>query len=95
MVAYIILTVWIPQNYPKRDSEREGWVGLTTTLAGCSVLGVFIALYLSVQDGPFSFVEHVGFGWVVVSVGLLGLWISIQPLAMHEFVQRTTENSDE
>jgi hypothetical protein len=96
LIAHVVQMSWVLQNSRKRGSDRENWVGANTGLGICAVTGIGVALALSSHEESFNWLEGFGFAWVVVSSGLLGLWIAIQPWAMYHWTHLfNTEYSDE
>jgi uncharacterized membrane protein YfcA len=96
LVAYAVQVAWAIQHSRDRGPDRENWVGITTGLGVCALIGVLAALCLSVHEEPLNLLEGLGFAWVVMSIGLLGLWIAIQPWVMYEWTHRfNTEYPDE
>jgi hypothetical protein len=85
LVAYAVQMSWVLENSRKRGADRENWVGFATGVGVCALFGIGIALALGGHSGSLSLLEHLAFGWSVVSIGLLGAWIAMQPWAMYEW----------
>jgi hypothetical protein len=96
LVADAVQTGWFLQNSRKRGADRENWIGVMAGLSGCALIGITIALLLSDHQGSYAWFEQIGFGWVVVSLFLLGASIALQPLTTYEWVHSlSTEYPDE
>lgn len=96
LVAYTVQTGWVIQTSRHRGADRENWVGITTGLGCCALVGILIALCLSPHEERLSLLEGFGFAWAVISVGLLGLWTAIQPWAIYDLNHSfNTEYPDE
>lgn len=62
----------------------------------CSLLGIAIALILSDKPEPLTWPEMIGFAWALVSIGMLGFFIALQPFAIYEWAHSlNTEYPDE
>ena len=85
LVAYAVQMSWVLENSRKRGADRENWVGFATGVGVCALFGIGIALALGGHSGSLSLLEHLALGWSVVSIGLLGAWIAMQPWAMYEW----------
>lgn len=85
LIAYAVQTSWVLQASRKRGSQRENWVGVTSGVGLCALIGVFAALALAGHDEPLNWLEAFAFGWVVVANALLGAWIAFQPWAMYHW----------
>jgi len=83
LVAYAVQMSWVLKASRKRGANRENWVGLTTGIGFCALLGIIVALALAGHDESFNWLEAFAFGWVVVATLLLGSWIAFQPWAMY------------
>jgi hypothetical protein len=96
LVAYAVETSWVLQSSRRRGSDRENWVGVMAGLGGFALLGIGFALALSSYRDPFSLLQELGFAWAIVSIGMLGIWVAIQPWAMYEWTHSlNTEYPDE
>jgi len=96
LVAYTVQTGWVIQTSRKRGAERENWVGLTTGIGSCALIGILIALCLSPHEENPSLSEGFGFAWAVTSIGFLGLWTALQPWAIYDLNHSfNTEYPDE
>ena len=96
LVAYAVQTSWVIQSSRKRGANREYWVGLTTGVGLCALVGILVALCLAPHREPLDLVEGLGFAWVVTSVGFLGLWTALQTWTMYDLHHAfTTEYPDE
>jgi hypothetical protein len=85
LVAYAVQMSWVLENSRKRGADRENWVGFATGVGVCALGGIGIALALSGHHGSLNPFEQLGFAWALVSIGVLGGWIAIQPWAMYEW----------
>jgi predicted phage tail protein len=68
-------------------------LGLLVGLAAAGLAGVVVALLISahLMAGHSNLLDAAGLSWTVVSLGLLGGVVVIQPLLVHEW---TPESSD-
>jgi hypothetical protein len=74
----------------------RNWVGVTTGVGCCALVGILVALALAGHHEPFNWLEAFAFGWVVIGNLLLGLWIAVQPWAMYQWTHWfSTEYPDE
>lgn len=96
LVAFAVQTGWVVQASRKRGDDRENWVGMTAGIGSCALLGILVALCLSVHTEPLDLLEGFGFAWVVASVGFLGVWTALQAWAMYDLHHAfNTEYPDE
>lgn len=96
LVAYVVQTGWVIQTSRKRGTDRENWVGMTTGVGSCALVGILIALCLSPHEEPLGLIEGFGFAWATISIGFLGLWTAIQPWAIYDLNHAfNTEYPDE
>ncbi len=96
LVAYAVQMSWALQASRKRGSQRENWVGVTTGVGACAMVGITLALALAGHHEPLNWLEAFAFGWVVIAVALLGIWIAFQPWAMYHWTHSfTTEYPDD
>jgi hypothetical protein len=96
LVADAVQIGWFLQNSRKRGADRENWVGIMAGLSACALIGITISLLLADHRGSFTWFEQIGFGWVVVSLFLLGLLVAFQPLNTYEWAHSlNTEYSDD
>ncbi len=96
LVAYAVQMSWALQASRKRGSQRENWVGVTTGVGFCALVGILIALALAGHDESFNWLESFAFGWVVIAIALLGIWVAFQPWAIYHWTHSfNTEYPDE
>lgn len=96
LVAYAIQMSWALQTSRKRGSQRENWVGVTSGIGFCALISIALALALADHHEPLNWLEAFAFGWVVVGIALLGIWIAFQPWAMYHWTHSFhTEYPDE
>ena len=96
LIAYTVQTGWVIQTSRKRGADRENWVGMATGIGSCALSGILIALWLSAREEPLGLLEGFGFAWAVTSIGFLGLWTALQPLAIYDLNHSfNTEYPDE
>jgi amino acid transporter len=96
LVAYAVQMSWALQASRKRGSDRENWVGVTSGVGLCALIGILLALALAGHREPLNWLESFAFGWVVVATALLGIWIAFQPWAMYHWTHLfNTEYPDE
>ncbi len=69
---------------------------MTTGVGLCALIGIGFALALADHHEPLNWLEAFAFGWAVVAVALLGIWIAFQPWAMYHWTHWfSTEYPDE
>jgi putative flippase GtrA len=85
LVAYTLSMSWVLQASSKRGPGRENWVGLTTGVGLCALIGIALALGLAGHHERLNWFESFAFGWVVIANLLLGVWIAVQPWAMYNW----------
>jgi putative flippase GtrA len=96
LVAYAVQMSWVLKASRKRGSDRENWVGVTTGVGSCALLGIVVSLALAGHHESYNRLEAFAFGWAVVSSALLGIWIAFQPWAMYHWTHVfNTEYPDE
>jgi uncharacterized membrane protein YgdD (TMEM256/DUF423 family) len=96
LVAYALSMSWVLQTSRQRGPGRENWVGLTTGIGFCVLIGMLFALVLAGHHERFNWIEAFAFGWLVVANALLGCWIAVQPWAMYNWTHWfSTEYPDE
>jgi uncharacterized membrane protein YfcA len=96
LVAYAVQTGWVVQTSRKRGADRENWVGMTSGVGCCALVGILVALCLAPHQEPLDLLEGFGFAWAVTSIAFLGLWTALQTWATYGLAHKfNTEYPDE
>lgn len=96
LVADAVQIGWFLQNSRKRGADSENWAGVMAGLSSCALIGITISLLLAEHQGRYTWIDRMGFGWVVMSLFLLGVLIALQPLTTYEWTHSLhTEYPDE
>jgi hypothetical protein len=97
LVAYAVEVSWILKISIRRGRNEAHWVGITTGLGVCGVIGVAFALVLSAHGvAALSFAEELIFGWTAASLGMLGFLVALLPFSVYEWSHAArTEYPDE
>ncbi|MET0558298.1 MAG: hypothetical protein ABW065_06465 [Solirubrobacterales bacterium] len=89
LVAYALEISWLIRASRRRPlAERQDRMGAFTTMGAAAALGIAISLALAEQSlrHDWTWLDRFGFGWVVVSLFVLGLMIVMQPWMTHEWI---------
>jgi len=94
LIAYAVETSWViraSRHRPSRDREER--LGSFTAVGSAAALGVVFSLGLAdrVHAGHWIWLDGLGFGWVLGSILVLGLFVVMQPWITHEWMYEDEE----
>ena len=89
LIAYAVEVTWLVKVSEVASLTREEWIGFVTSFGVAGLIGIAVALGLAehLAAGHRNWLDHVGFAWVVSSLGLLGLSVAAQPLMTYEWLR--------
>lgn len=69
-----------------RDSH-EGWLGFVVGVGVCALIGIGLAFGLAEhrRAGHQDLIDWLGLWWAIASVGVLGLFVALQPVTGYEW----------
>jgi len=93
VLGYVIEVVWMVGRLQRVGAEREDWIGGMVGLGACGLGGVVVALLVAAhrEAGHSNRLDSFGLWYVVVSLGLLGIMVSLQPLIVERWTHETGE----
>lgn len=98
LIAYVIEISWLVRASRGRPlDEREKRLGFFVGLGAAGLLGIALALAVAEPAGAHHWnqPDEIAFAWAVVSLGILGLTVILQPLLTHEWLDETPATRDE
>jgi hypothetical protein len=81
LLAYVLEAVWMV-NRAERKEWHENWLGTIcgTGFGGLLGIGIALATAAHLESGHKNLLDDLGLWWSVVSLSLLGVMVTLQPL---------------
>jgi hypothetical protein len=92
LIAYAIEISWLVRASRARPlAEREARLGVFVGLGAAGLLGIALALAIAepASEHHWTRLDEIAFAWAIVSLGMLGLVVVLQPLITHEWLDET------
>jgi hypothetical protein len=89
LIAYVVEVTWLVHASSSRPlEEREKRLGALTGIAGSAFIGVGLAIALAarVHAGHWLLIDRLGFGFVLGTLLMAGIFVVMQPVLAHEWM---------
>jgi hypothetical protein len=89
LLGYIVEAVWMV-NRAERKDFHENWLGFVSGIGLAGLTGIAMALLVAAhrEAGHGNLLDDLGLWWVVASMGLLGILVTLQPLVVDRWTQQ-------
>lgn len=94
LVGYAVEMAWLVRAMRAVPVEdREERLGTMAGFGAAGLLGILLGIFLAerVRSGHWIWIDEVFFAWTMASTLFLGLFVVLQPVLTHEWL----DNSDE
>jgi hypothetical protein len=96
MIAYGVEMSWVVRATSERSRRYEDWIGFTSCLAFCGLLGTIVALAVADSRDGASTLGEIGLAWSCAAIVLLGAVVACTPALSYEWRrQLMTETQDD
>lgn len=89
LLGYVVEAVWMVSRAERKDFH-ENWLGFVSGIGVAGLAGIALALLVAAhrEVGQGSLLDDLGLWWSVVSLGLLGVVVTLHPLVVDRWIRR-------
>lgn len=93
LLGYVIEAVWMVGRLERTDDDREDWLGGTAGFALCGLVAIAVALLVAAHRdaGHSNYLDSLGLWFVAISLGILGIFVSLQPLIVEQWTRKSED----
>ena len=93
LLGYVIEAVWMVGRLERTGDDREDWLGGAVGLALCGLVAIAVALLIAAHRdaGHSNYLDAFGLWFVAISLGMLGIFVSLQPLIVERWTRQAED----